>query len=79
MIKLKGDLMFDKTIIKILFVGTIWNETHIIYWLNARKIKYINIKLERGIYTVNINKVSKDIILKESELKGENGIYFYYL
>lgn len=79
MIKLKGDLMFDKTIIKLLFVGTYWNETHIIYWLNARKIKYINIKLEYGNYTVNINKVPKDTILKESELKGETNVWFYYL
>ena len=79
MIKLKGDLMFDKVIIKILFVGSFWNETHIVYWLNARKINYISIKLNWGNYTVIIKKVSKDTILKEQELKGETGVYFYYL
>jgi len=75
----KKNLMFDKVIIKILFVGSIWNETHIIYWLNARNIKYINIKKEYGNYNVLIKKVSKDIIIKETELKGENGVYFYYI
>ena len=79
MIKLKGDLMFDKVIIKILFVGSFWNETHIVYWLHARKINYISIKLNWGNYTVIIKKVSKDTILKEQELKGETGVYFYYL
>jgi hypothetical protein len=79
MIKLNGDLMFDKTIIKILFGCTYWNETHIIYWLNARNIKYIDIKKDKYIYIVTLIKNPKNTILNESKLKGEHFIYFYYL
>ena len=79
MIKLKGDLMFDKHIIKILFDSPQWNETHIVYWLNARKIKYISIKLDKHIYTVILQKVPKDTQYSISELKGEKGILFWYL
>lgn len=77
--KIKGNLMFDKFIIKLIFNSTVWNETHILYWLCVRKIKYINIKLDKGFYNVIINKITKDTQLKMEELKGENEIYFYYL
>ncbi len=80
MIKLKGDLMFDKFVIKILFnIHDNWNMTHINYWLETRKIKYINITQERHYYIVNIRKITKDTIFNESELKGEKGILFHYL
>jgi len=80
MIKLKGDLMFDKFVIKILFnIHDNWNMTHIDYWLETRKIKYINITQERHYYIVNIRKITKDTIFNESELKGEKGILFHYL
>jgi hypothetical protein len=80
MIKLKGDFMFDKTIIKILFnIHDNWNMTHIDYWLETRKIKFINITQERHYYIVNIRKITKDTQYNVSELKGEKGILFHYL
>ena len=70
MIKLKGDLMFDKTIIKILFnIHDNWNITHINYWLETRKIKFINITQDRHYYIVNIRKITKDTNYDTFELK----------
>jgi len=80
MIKLKGNFMFDKFVIKILFnIHDNWNMMHINYWLETRKIKFINITQERHYYIVNIRKITKDTIFNESELKGEKGILFHYL
>jgi len=80
MIKLKGNFMFDKFVIKILFnIHDNWNMMHINYWLETRKIKFINITQERHYYIVNIRKITKDTIFNESELKGEKGIIFHYL
>ena len=80
MIKLKGDLMFDKVIIKILFdIHDGWNQTHIKYWLDARKISHLNLKLEKNYYVAELKKVSKDSQCSKAELKGEKGILFYYL
>jgi hypothetical protein len=77
MIKLKGDLMFDKNIIKILFdIHENWNMTHINYWLESRKIKFINITQDRHYYIVNIRKITKDTNYDTFELKGEKGILF---
>jgi hypothetical protein len=80
MIKLKGDLMFDKVIIRILFnILDNWNITHIEHWLKSRKIKFINIKQSGYYYVVNIQKITKDVQLIENELKGERGVYFHSL
>lgn len=80
MIKLKGDLMFDKVIIRILFdIHANWNITHIEHWLLTRKIKFINIKQESHYYIVNIQKITKDVRPVEYELKGEKGVYFHTL
>ena len=80
MIKLKGDLMFDKHVIKILFnIHDGWNQTHIGYWLESRKIKIINLTQERHYYIINIRKMSKDTQYSIAELKGEKGILFHYL
>ena len=77
MIKLKGDLMFDKPIVRILFdIHDNWNKSHIDYWLESRKIKFINIKQEGYYYIVNIQKITKDVRLIEYQLKGEKGVYF---
>jgi hypothetical protein len=77
MIKLKGDLMFDKTIIKILFnIHEGWNISHITHWITARKIKFINITQDRHYYNVNIKKITKDTNFDMYELKGEKGILF---
>jgi hypothetical protein len=78
MIKLKGDLMFDKVIIRILFhIHDNWNITHIEHWLKSRKIKFINIKQESHYYVVNIQKITKDVRPIEYQLKGEKGVYFH--
>lgn len=77
---IKKELMFDKTIIKILFnIHDNWNRTHIEYWLESRKIKYINITQDRHYYIVNIRKITKDTNFDIFELKGEKGLLFHCL
>ena len=76
----KKNLMFDKHIIKILFnIHDNWNRTHIDYWLESRKIKFINITQDRDCYIVNIRKITKDTNYDIFELKGEKGILFHCL
>jgi len=73
----KKNLMFDKSIIKILFdIHEGWNQTHINYWLESRKINFINITQDRHHYIVNIKKITKDTNYDTFELKGEKGIIF---
>jgi hypothetical protein len=73
----KKQLMFDKSIIKILFdIHENWNMMHINYWLESRKIKFINITQDRHYYIVNIRKITKDTQYDTFELKGEKGILF---
>lgn len=77
---IKKDLMFDKTIIKILFdIHDNWNRSHIDYWLESRKIKFINITQDRQYYIANIRKITKDTNYDIFELKGEKGILFHCL
>lgn len=77
MIKLKGNFMFDKVIIRILFnIHDKWNITHIEHWILIRKIKFINIKQESNYYIVNIQKVTKDAQTVIYDLKGEKGVQF---
>lgn len=77
---IKKELMFDKYIIKILFnIHDNWNRTHIDYWLESRKIKFINITQDRDSYIVNIRKITKDTNFDTFELKGEKGIFFWCL
>ena len=77
---IKKELMFDKHIIKILFnIHDNWNRTHIDYWLESRKIKFINITQDRHYYIVNIRKITKDSRYDIFELKGEKGILFHCL
>jgi len=74
---IKKNLMFDKSIIKILFnIHDNWNRTHIDYWLESRKIKFINITQDSHYYIVNIRKITKDTQYDTFELKGEKGILF---
>lgn len=80
MIKLKGDLMFDKHIIKILFdIHDEWNRTHIKYWLDARKITHLSLKLDKNYFVADVRKITKDTQYSIAELKGEKGILFWYL
>lgn len=77
MIKLKGNFMFDKVIIRIIFnIHDNWNITHIEHWILTRKIKFINIKQESNYYIVNIQKVTKDAQTVRYDLKGEKGVQF---
>ena len=71
------NLMFYKSVIKILFnIHENWNLTHITYWLETKKVKFINITQDRHNYIVNIRKITKDTNYDTFELKGEKGILF---
>lgn len=74
---LKYNLMFDKPIYNIIFERLVgFNQTHILFWLEARKINYIDIVCTQLYYIVRIKKTTKDVQLKKYRLKGENGILF---
>jgi hypothetical protein len=74
---LKYDLMFDKPIYNIMFERLVgFNQTHILYWLDSRKISYIDISCTQLYYIVRLKKTSKDVQLNKYKLKGENGVIF---